>query len=426
MAIFRVQYTEPDGVTGTIIVDAENLAEARIKAASSTNLPPGARVQGTPTAIGPSEGIDEQTSIAGLFSSTPVLQAGTGGIKKDDDDVVDMPMLIEPKMYKGVVLPDFFQDDEQYRQFTEEASEAQRDLIIKYGLQNFVELNNLQARLAGGEGEDISTGGPGGVSTEQALEDLAASGSIDPTKVSYNADGSVVLEPGFTIDDTEKERFLEGISSFAAFARGLEGTPLEGLRERGGFARRFAESQYQPAYTSYLGSQILPFITGSGLSEGAAARLNTNDETLNTALRKRLAGETLNDTEAALLADYDSVSNQPPTFSAFTRQFLGQGPEATRQNLLDQFRQAALMDQAATGIGREFATPSSQQTASMIEDFAKAAFTSQYSPIISGALQAALPTASYADYAAQSMGFGGKPIEQPNFLKFIGSRYGLV
>jgi hypothetical protein len=422
MAIFRVDYIEPDGVTGRIIVDAENLAEARIKAAASPNLPPGARVQGVPEAIAPSEGMDEQTSIVGLFSDKPVMTLV-------DDPPPTPPTTVVPptpkKTYKGVVLPDFFQDDEQYRQFMQELSEDRRDLIIENGLQNFIELNNFENLLRGGE-PGGSQGGPGGVSTEEALANFLASNSIDPDKIKITDDGGVVLEPGFTIDDTEKERFLEGISGFGAFARGLEGTPLEGLRERGGFARRFAESQYEPAYTSYLGSQILPFITGSGLSEGAAAQLNTNDETLNTALKKRLSGKPLSDTEAAALAAYDSVSNQPQTFSAFTRQFLGQGPEATRRNLLDQFRQAALMDQAATGIGREFTTPSSQETASKIEDFARASFLSQYSPIISGALQAALPTANFADYAAQSMGFGGQPIEQPNFLKFIGSRYGLI
>lgn len=425
MAIFRVDYIEPDGVTGRIIVDAENLAEARIKAAASPNLPPGARVQGVPEAIAPSEGMGEQSSIAGLFNTDPVMTLeGNGG--GNGGDLLPPPPTPK-KTYKGVVLPDFFQDDEQYRQFMQETSEAQRDLIIQNGLQNFVELNNFQNLLASGEGEEYLTGGPGQVTTEEAIADLLDSSSIDLDKLDITPDGTgVVLKPGFTIDDTEKERFLENISGFGAFARGLQGTPLEGLRERGGFARRFAESQYEPAYTSYLGSQILPFITGSGLSEGAAAQLNTNDETLNTALKKRLSGKPLSDTEAAALAAYDSVSNQPQTFSAFTRQFLGQGPEATRRNLLDQFRQAALMDQAATGIGREFTTPSSQETASKIEDFARASFLSQYSPIISGALQAALPTANFADYAAQSMGFGGKPIEQPNFLKFIGSRYGLI
>lgn len=410
MAIFRVQYTEPDGVTGTIIVDAANLAEARIKAASSPNLPPGARVQGVPEYRGPSEGIGEQTSIQDLFSTTPVMgqqkvpPPGPGG---------DNPPMPDN-------LPEFWR--ERYDEYLSLSPDLQK-IILDNQVKDFIALQpyrNIKVEEDGGFNPEFRD-------VVEYLTDQAATNSINFDNIKVSDDGtSITLQPGFTIDDTEKERFLEGVSSFGAFARGLQGTPLEGFRERGGLARRFAESQYEPAYTSYLGSQILPFISGSGLSEAAAEQLNTNDETLNAALRKRLSNKTLSDEEAAALSAYDSVSNQPQTFSAFTRQFLGQGPEATRRNLLDQFRQAASMDQAATGIGREFTTPSSQQTASQIEDFARAAFASQYSPIISGALQAALPTASFADYAAQSMGFGGQPIEQPNFLKFIGSRYGLI
>jgi hypothetical protein len=421
MAIFRVNYIEPDGVTGTIIVDAANLAEARMKAASSSSLPPGAIVQGAPTSIGASEGIGEQTSIAGLFD-TPEEGSIADRIRKGEDITFEVPEpeIKPPDRVYPPGLPPFWQ--ERYDEYLN-LSPYLQDVIIRDQVKDFIALQPYRGIAV----EQDDGFNPEFRDVAEYLADEAASGNIDWDKVEISDDGtSLTFQPGFKIDDTEKERFLENISRFGAFARGLQGTPLEGFRERGGFARRFAESQYEPAYTSYLGSQILPFITGSGLSEGAAARLNTNDETLNTALRKRLSGATLNDTEAALLADYDSVSNQPQTFSAFTRQFLGQGPEATRRNLLDQFRQAAAMDQAATGIGREFTTPSSQETASQIEDFARAAFASQYSPIISGALQAALPTASFADYATKSMGFDGQPIEQPNFLKFIGSRYGLI
>jgi len=410
MAIFRVDYIEPDGVTGTIIVDAANLAEARIKAASSPNLPPGARVQGVPEYRGPSEGIGEQTSIQDLFKTTPVMN--------QEEPPPPPPGGDNPPMPDN--LPEFWR--ERYDEYLSLSPDLQK-IILDNQVKDFIALQpyrNIKVEEDRGFNPEFRT-------EAEYLVDEAAKNNIDLSKIEISDDGtSITLQPGFTIDDTEKERFLEGVSRFGAFARGLQGTPLEGFRERGGFARRFAESQYEPAYTSYLGSQILPFITGSGLSDAAAAALNTNDETLNTALRKRLSGGTLSDDEATVLAAYDSVSNQPQTFSAFTRQFLGQGPEATRRNLLDQFRQAALMDQAATGIGREFTRPSSQETASQIEDFARAAFSSQYSPIISGALQAALPTASFADYATQSMGFDGQPMEQPNFLQFIGSRYGLI
>jgi hypothetical protein len=317
-------------------------------------------------------------------------------------------------------LPEFWR--ERYDEYLSLSPDLQK-IILDNQVKDFIALQpyrNIKVEEDLGFNPEFRT-------EAEYLADEAAKNNIDLSKIEISDDGtSLTLQPGFTIDDTEKERFLEGVSRFGAFARGLQGTPLEGFRERGGFARRFAESQYEPAYTSYLGSQILPFITGSGLSDAASAALNTNDELLNTALKKRLSGGTLSDDEATVLAAYDSVSNQPQTFSAFTRQFLGQGPEATRRNLLDQFRQAASMDQAATGIGREFTTPSSQETASKIEDFARASFLSQYSPIISGALQAALPTANFADYATQSMGFDGQPMEQPNFLKFIGSRYGLI
>lgn len=440
--LFRITYREPDGITGTFEIEADDLADARRKAARSNDLPPGASVVGAPTTITP------QVETAN--------QDGQGD-----------PPEPEPKTYNGKVLPAFFQNPAQYAEFLTQP-DARKQMVVDNNLQNFAELNDYilaqgQLGVTGEQGEQ------GGVpSFAEYIQEQIQLGNVDPNKVTFNADGTVTTQPNYFINKTglgtfdtdtgtgtggltqaeieaivasqtmdrtspglserERERFLEGVTDFGAFAEGLKGTPLEGLREAGGFGRRFAEQQYGPAEAAYRASQILPLITGSGLTQGAAEQLATNDETLNAALRKRISGKTLSDIEAALLAEYDSVSNQPQTFSAFTRRFLGQGPEASRTDLLNQFREAAALDEAATGIGREFARPSSQANAAQIENFARSAFASQYSPIIQQALAAALPQNAFADYARESLAPapGGGTAEQPNFLQFIGSRYGLI
>lgn len=440
--LFRITYREPDGITGTFEIEADDLADARRKAARSNDLPPGASVVGAPTTITP------QVETAN--------QDGQGD-----------PPEPEPKTYNGKVLPAFFQNPAQYAEFLTQP-DARKQMVVDNNLQNFAELNDYilaqgQLGVTGEQGEQ------GGVpSFAEYIQEQIQLGNVDPNKVTFNADGTVTTQPNYFINKTglgtfdtdtgtgtggltqaeieaivasqtmdrtspglserERERFLEGVTDFGAFAEGLRGTPLEGLREAGGFGRRFAEQQYGPAEAAYRASQILPLITGGGLTQGAAEQLATNDETLNAALRKRISGKTLSDIEAALLAEYDSVSNQPQTFSAFTRRFLGQGPEASRTDLLNQFREAAALDEAATGIGREFARPSSQANAAQIENFARSAFASQYSPIIQQALAAALPQNAFADYARESLAPapGGGTAEQPNFLQFIGSRYGLI
>lgn len=440
--LFRITYREPDGITGTFEIEADDLADARRKAARSNDLPPGASVVGAPTTITP------QVETAN--------QDGQGD-----------PPEPEPKTYNGKVLPAFFQNPAQYAEFLTQP-DARKQMVVDNNLQNFAELNDYilaqgQLGVTGEQGEQ------GGVpSFAEYIQEQIQLGNVDPNKVTFNADGTVTTQPNYFINKTglgtfdtdtgtgtggltqaeieaivasqtmdrtspglserERERFLEGVTDFGAFAEGLRGTPLEGLREAGGFGRRFAEQQYAPAEAAYRASQILPLITGGGLTQGAAERLATNDETLNAALRKRISGKTLSDIEAALLSEYDSVSNQPQTFSAFTRRFLGQGPEASRTDLLNQFREAAALDEAATGIGREFARPSSQANAAQIENFARSAFASQYSPIIQQALAAALPQNAFADYARESLAPapGGGTAEQPNFLQFIGSRYGLI
>lgn len=440
--LFRITYREPDGITGTFEIEADDLADARRKAARSNDLPPGASVVGAPTTITP------QVETAN--------QDGQGD-----------PPEPEPKTYNGKVLPAFFQNPAQYAEFLTQP-DARKQMVVDNNLQNFAELNDYilaqgQLGVTGEQGEQ------GGVpSFAEYIQEQIQLGNVDPNKVTFNADGTVTTQPNYFINKTglgtfdtdtgtgtggltqaeieaivasqtmdrtspglserERERFLEGVTDFGAFAEGLRGTPLEGLREAGGFGRRFAEQQYAPAEAAYRASQILPLITGGGLTQGAAEALATNDETLNAALRKRISGGTLSDIEAALLSEYDSVSNQPQTFSAFTRRFLGQGPEASRTDLLNQFREAAALDEAATGIGREFARPSSQANAAQIENFARSAFASQYSPIIQQALAAALPQNAFADYARESLAPapGGGTAEQPNFLQFIGSRYGLI
>tara|TARA_R100000781_G_scaffold45360_1_gene30708 strand:+ start:3388 stop:4731 length:1344 start_codon:yes stop_codon:yes gene_type:complete len=446
--LFRITYREPDGISGTFEIEADDLADARRKAARSNDLPPGARVVGAPTTITP------QVETAN--------QDGQGD-----------PPEPELKTYNGKVLPAFFQNPAQYAEFLTQP-DARKQMVVDNNLQNFAELNDyiLAQGQLGVTGEQGEQGGPGGVpSFTEFIQEQIQLGNVDPNKVTFNADGTVTTQPNYFINKTglgtfenndtdtvagaggltqaeidaivksqtmdrtspglserERERFLEGVTDFGAFAEGLKGTPLEGLREAGGFGRRFAEQQFAPAEAAYRASQILPLITGGGLTQGAAEALATNDETLNAALRKRISGGTLSDIEAALLAEYDSVSNQPQTFSAFTRRFLGQGPEASRADLLNQFREAAALDEAATGIGREFARPSSQANAAQIENFARSAFASQYSPIIQQALAAALPQNAFADYARESLAPtpGGGTAEQPNFLQFIGSRYGLI
>lgn len=446
--LFRITYREPDGISGTFEIEADDLADARRKAARSNALPPGARVVGVPTTI------------------TPEVETANQGGQND-------PPKPELKTYNGKILPAFFQGLDQYGEFLAQP-DAWKQMVVDNNLQNFKELNDyvLAQGQLGVTGEQGEQGGPGGVPSfnefAEYLQKQIQLGNVDPNKVTFNADGTVTTQPDYFINKTglgtfdtdtvtgtggltkdeieaivasqtmdrtspglserERERFLEGVTDFGAFAEGLRGTPLEGLREAGGFGRRFAEQQYAPAEAAYRASQILPLITGGGLTQGAAERLATNDETLNAALRKRISGGTLSDIEAALLADYDSVSNQPQTFSAFTRRFLGQGPEASRTDLLNQFREAAALDEAATGIGREFARPSSQANAAQIENFARSAFASQYSPIIQQALAAALPQNAFADYARESLAPapGGGTAEQPNFLQFIGSRYGLI
>lgn len=417
MPFYRVEVTSPFGDTYETVVEADNLAQARVKALEGTE-------SGSKTGI--------PTEIQGETRRVPHSR---GGVTEEVIPAVDptkstyVPTYERPEEFKDVRFrgTDALLDGPSFSEFinpdinpdlvdptivSADPTVAEADTRDLSG-QRVRERKELEARLAK-------------IEEERKTAEKAA-GTEEPTE--FQQTGSM------------RNEMLERVSPFAVF---LEEMANRGLSGTQGITRNFLTSQFDPLQDAYEASQLLPmmmsgrstmpFNTLSGpQAQGGTYLSGAQQNDLRDALTRQQTQDygTDNPEEIALLKADDQaiIDASVPSFASYLQTSFPGGGRSAGLRIGEQLRELANLNisDASTPLAKFYLNPASAEQAGLIYNLAQRANQARFSPLIQNAVAAALPSgfSAFADFARESVpavgeSLGDAPI--PNFAQFLSQR----
>lgn len=400
MPFYRVVITDEDGATREKIVEADSIAEARVKAKRGEES--GSEILSLPQEIA--------SDPRGVTASPEDIAATTYQRPEEYKDTSFLQTDVLPGQFADFINPDLVDPTIIGADPTIGGDFADTRDLTK---ERVDETNRLAAKLEAIESE---------VGSAQE-----AAGTESPT--------------GFLQTGTERARMLEGATPFGVF---LEELANQGLSGAQGIARRFLMDQYAPQAASYQAAQLLPmmmsgrstlpFNIGSGpMAEGGTYLSGEQQEALRNALTRQFTGDygDRSPEEIGILKAEDQalIDANTPTFASYLADSFKGGGRAAGLRMGEQLRDIAnlTLGDASTPLAKHYLNPTTAEDAGMLFNMAQEANRARFSPLIQGAVQRSLPTLGevFANFARESVpaigeDVGSAPI--PNFASFLSQR----
>jgi len=375
--LFRITYKEPDGETGTLEIEADDLMDAYRKGRGA--IPPGANIQGRPTDITPAEATGASGPDADKGRETPPPGGGGGGGggeaggKSVDQRIADALQAIEDQSAKDKA-----------------------------------DLEKIIADLQANQNASGPTGPTGLTGPMEWWEnpELTNTG-YDPLSWSTNDPSTINYQTGAgpaAWGEPFRRQMIEAQSPFGSFIEGIS-QAFGGGGVPGGYqGQNYLESLYSPAATAYGALQTL----------GNKLQGTTGEEDFGVFAQQLFSGDAsprgalggLLGTALSKLGSYDE-------------QGLAALPTATQNRIREMIMPNVYGDNAAEG----------WRNIRDVVNLAEQAQQQRFSPMALQAMRRGQGGADelWADFTRQrnAPGSAGRNVGFQNFARFVQDQFGL-